>query len=129
MPVSIDPEELLESLSLNDAGLVAVVVQDARNAQVLMQAWMNRKALELTLATGDVTYFSRSRQQLWRKGATSGNTQRLVSVALDCDGDALLIAVEQKGAACHTGERSCFYRQAAWEAGDAKDQGDAGDAG
>jgi phosphoribosyl-AMP cyclohydrolase len=90
--------------------LVAAIAQDAQSSEVLMLAWMNREALELTLRTGEVTYWSRSRNQLWRKGATSGNTQRLHSISYDCDGDALLLKVEQVGAACHTGERSCFFR-------------------
>jgi phosphoribosyl-AMP cyclohydrolase len=78
-----------------------------------MLAWMNREALSLTLSTGDVTYWSRSRQALWRKGETSGHTQRLVEATVDCDGDALVFKVEQTGAACHTGNRSCFYRKLA----------------
>ncbi len=90
--------------------LVAAIAQDVQSSEVLMLAWMNREALELTLRTGEVTYWSRSRNQLWRKGATSGNTQRLHSISYDCDGDALLLKVEQVGAACHTGERSCFFR-------------------
>jgi phosphoribosyl-AMP cyclohydrolase len=77
---------------------------------VLMLAWMNRAAIEQTLATGDVTYYSRSRKKLWRKGETSGQTQRLVELRVDCDGDALLVLVDQEGAACHTGTRSCFFR-------------------
>ena len=75
-----------------------------------MMAWMNRNAVEETLATGRVTYFSRSRNALWRKGETSGQTQRLVELRLDCDGDTLLAMVDQQGVACHTGRRSCFYR-------------------
>ena len=76
-----------------------------------MQAWMNREAIERTLATRKITYYSRSRQQLWRKGETSGNEQRLVEMRLDCDGDCLLLFVEQRGVACHTGKDSCFYRR------------------
>ena len=101
-----------EVLSHFDKGeLVAAIAQDATTGEVLMLAWMNREALEQTLATRDVTYWSRSRNELWRKGATSGHTQRLISIAYDCDGDALLLTIEQDGAACHTGERSCFYRE------------------
>ncbi len=91
--------------------LVAAIAQDAQSSEVLMLAWMNRESLELTLATGEVTYWSRSRQELWRKGATSGHIQKVHSISYDCDGDALLLKVEQNGAACHTGERSCFYRE------------------
>lgn len=76
-----------------------------------MVAWMNEEALRATLESGEVTYWSRSRNQLWRKGETSGHTQKLISLAYDCDGDALVLQVEQTGAACHTGERSCFYRE------------------
>lgn len=90
-------------------GLLPVVTQDAVNGQVLMLAWVNREALDATLETGQAHYWSRSRQELWRKGATSGNTQEIVSVRLDCDGDALLYLVRQTGPACHTGEQSCFF--------------------
>jgi phosphoribosyl-AMP cyclohydrolase len=90
--------------------LVPVVAQQHDTGEVLMLAWMNRDALEETLVTGRLCYWSRSRRQLWRKGETSGQTQRLVELRLDCDGDALLARVEQTGVACHTGRRSCFYR-------------------
>ena len=103
--MSTDPE-----IKFGDDGLLPVVVQDARTAQVLMLAWANREALDATLASGDAHYYSRSRQELWRKGATSGNTQRVVAVKLDCDGDALLYQVQQHGPACHTGEQSCFHQ-------------------
>jgi phosphoribosyl-AMP cyclohydrolase len=91
--------------------LVAAISQDSVNKEVLMVAWMNEEALRATLESGEVTYWSRSRNQLWRKGETSGHTQKLISLAYDCDGDALVLQVEQTGAACHTGERSCFYRE------------------
>ena len=91
--------------------LVAVIAQDISNGQVLMMAWMNEAALKKTLESGRVTYWSRSRNQLWTKGEASGHSQRLAAISYDCDGDALLLQVEQTGAACHTGERSCFYRQ------------------
>ena len=91
--------------------LVAAIAQDSVNKEVLMVAWMNEEALRATLESGEVTYWSRSRNQLWRKGETSGHTQKLISLAYDCDGDALVLQVEQTGAACHTGERSCFYRE------------------
>jgi phosphoribosyl-AMP cyclohydrolase len=90
--------------------LVAAIAQDHVTNDVLMVAWMNREALEQTLATGCVTYWSRSRSELWQKGLTSGHTQKLITAAYDCDGDAILLKVEQSGAACHTGERSCFHR-------------------
>ena len=95
-------------LSRNDAGLVCAVVQDDRTQEVLMVGWMDDEALHRTLTTGRVTYWSRSRQEYWRKGDTSGHVQYVRSVALDCDGDALLVRVEQVGAACHTGTRTCF---------------------
>ncbi|WP_234417588.1 phosphoribosyl-AMP cyclohydrolase [Miniimonas sp. S16] len=89
-------------------GLVAAIVQDDVSLQVLMLGWMDDEAVRRTLTTGRVTFWSRSRQEYWRKGDTSGHTQHVRSVALDCDGDALLVRVEQVGAACHTGTRSCF---------------------
>lgn len=91
--------------------LIAAIAQDYSSKEVLMVAWMNQEALEQTLRTGSVTYWSRSRNQLWVKGESSGHTQRLISIRYDCDGDALLLEVDQTGAACHTGERSCFYRE------------------
>lgn len=99
----------LSGVQFDERGLVPVVAQDARSGEVLMLAWANEEALRLTLATRQGTYFSRSRQQLWVKGATSGHTQQVVGVSLDCDGDAVLYQVEQRGPACHTGERSCFH--------------------
>ncbi|HUO92538.1 MAG TPA: phosphoribosyl-AMP cyclohydrolase [Rhizomicrobium sp.] len=111
MSETISREEFLAGVSFDADGLVAAIAQDHRTNEILMLAWMNREALRLTLDTGDVTYWSRSRQELWRKGATSGHTQKLVEAYIDCDGDALLFKVEQTGAACHTGNRSCFYRK------------------
>ena len=96
-------------LRYNEAGLVPVVAQDHRSGEVLMLAWMNRGAVERTLATGRVTYWSRSRQAYWVKGETSGHVQTLVELRFDCDADALLVLVEQEGPACHTNRRSCFY--------------------
>ncbi len=98
------------SVVFDAAGLVTVVAQDAETGQVLMVAHMNREALERTLATRQGWYWSRHRRRLWRKGEESGNTQRVREVRVDCDGDALLLSVEQVGPACHTGRRSCFYR-------------------
>lgn len=94
-------------------GLIAAVATDAQSGEVLMLAYMNEEALAQTLATGEAHYWSRSRQELWRKGATSGHTQRVVEIRVDCDQDALWLKVEQVGAACHTGQRSCFYRSVA----------------
>ena len=96
-------------------GLVPVVAQDATTGEVLTLAYANREAVEKTLSSGEAHYYSRSREELWRKGATSGNTQKVVEVRLDCDEDALLYRVEPRGPACHTGERSCFYRTVAGE--------------
>lgn len=115
MPV--DPEnvsgyqlqpQLLQRLTFNEAGLIPVIVQAHQTGEVLMMAWMDDHALAYTLATRCGTYFSRSRNEYWVKGLTSGHVQHVVSVAHDCDGDTLLMTVEQTGAACHTGSRSCF---------------------
>ena len=97
-------------ITYDDRGLVPCVVQDWRTGEVLTLAYMNAEALRLTRETGELHFFSRSRQQLWHKGATSGNTQALRSIRYDCDGDALLALVEPSGPACHTGERTCFHR-------------------
>lgn len=94
----------------NEDGLVPVIVQDSSTKQVLMMAWMNADSLGRTLDMGETVFWSRSRQALWHKGATSGHTQRLVAVYLDCDGDTLLMLVEPAGPACHTGAISCFFR-------------------
>jgi phosphoribosyl-AMP cyclohydrolase len=104
-------EAFVASVSFNDAGLVPAIAQSAATGEVLMLAWMNRETLEQTLATGDVTYWSRSRGQAWRKGEASGHTQRLVEAWIDCDGDTLLLKIDQTGPACHTGAPSCFYRK------------------
>ena len=90
--------------------LISAVVQDSTSHEVLMLAYMNQESLALTLSTGKATYWSRSRNELWVKGATSGHFQKVISVSLDCDGDALLISVQQTGVACHTGEQTCFHR-------------------
>jgi phosphoribosyl-AMP cyclohydrolase len=100
----------LDDVVFDDRGLVPVIAQDADNGDVLMLAWANREALELTVDEGRMVYWSRSRQELWRKGDTSGHVQHLDALRLDCDGDAVLARVHQVGAACHTGERSCFHR-------------------
>ncbi len=101
---------LFESLTFDAAGLIPAVAQQHDTGEVLMLAWMNREAIAATLATGDVTYWSRSRARLWRKGESSGQKQRLVELRVDCDGDALLLLVDQTGVACHTGRRNCFFR-------------------
>ena len=101
----------IAALLKNDLDLIPAIAQDAKTSEVLMLAYMNRQSLALTLKSGRATYWSRSRNELWEKGATSGNTQRVLSISLDCDGDAILIKVEQSGAACHTGEQSCFHNQ------------------
>lgn len=100
----------LDTLKYDANGLVPVVIQDAHSGQVLMVAYMNREALQRTLETGLCTYWSRSRQQYWVKGETSGHVQRVKEIRVDCDQDCILIRVEQEGVACHTGHYSCFYR-------------------
>jgi phosphoribosyl-AMP cyclohydrolase len=107
MNISADLANLLD----RENGLVAVVVQEDESNEVLMLAWMNRQALEQSLESHQATYWSRSRNELWVKGATSGNTQEVVSASLDCDGDAILLRVNQKGGACHTGSHTCFSNE------------------
>src|SRR3954467_4684182 len=99
-----------DKLKFNSEGLIPAIIQDHKNGRVLMMAWMNRASLEDTIKTGKTHFWSRSRQKYWMKGETSGNTQNVKDVAFDCDGDTLLIQVEQTGAACHEGYRSCFFR-------------------
>ena len=106
-PSALDPA-LAARLRRDDAGLVAAVVQQHDTREVLMVGWMDDEALHRTLTTGRVTFWSRSRQEYWRKGDTSGHVQHVRGVHLDCDGDALLVEVDQVGAACHTGARTCF---------------------
>jgi phosphoribosyl-AMP cyclohydrolase len=106
-PSALDPA-LAARLTRDAAGLVAAVVQQHDTGEVLMVGWMDDEAVHRTLTTGRVTFWSRSRQEYWRKGDTSGHAQYVKSVALDCDGDALLVRVDQVGAACHTGTRTCF---------------------
>lgn len=103
---------MIESVVFNEAGLVPAIAQDAATGEVLMVAWMNAEALDETVATGRAVYFSRSRQRLWRKGEESGHVQHVKELRLDCDGDVLLLRVEQVGGiACHTGRQHCFYRK------------------
>jgi len=110
-------DALIAGLRFSAEGLIPAIAQQHDSGEVLMLAWMSRESLGETLRTGQVTYWSRSRQALWRKGETSGHRQRLVELRYDCDEDALLLLVDQTGPACHTNRRSCFYR--AWRAGEA----------
>ena len=109
-------ERALDAINFGPDGLIAAVAQQHDTGEVLMLAWMNREAVRLTLSEGRVCYWSRSRRALWRKGETSGQVQRLRELRLDCDGDAVLLLVEQQGVACHTGRRNCFFR--AWRGKD-----------
>jgi len=102
-------EDALAGLKLNSDQLIPAIAQQYDSGEVLMMAWMNRESIEETLATGRVCYFSRSRQQLWRKGESSGQVQLLREMRLDCDGDTILLKVDQTGPACHTGRKTCFY--------------------
>ncbi|GGE04250.1 histidine biosynthesis bifunctional protein HisIE [Marinithermofilum abyssi] len=111
MEIRIDPAEV----TFDDKGLVPAIVQDAVSKEVLTLAYMNEESLQKTLETGETWFWSRSRQELWHKGATSGNTQKVVSIALDCDRDAVLVQVQPKGPACHTGEYTCFHYHAGEE--------------
>jgi phosphoribosyl-AMP cyclohydrolase len=104
-------EAFIKAVKFDADGLVPAVAQSAATGQVLMVAWMNRDTLEQTLASGEVTYWSRSRREVWRKGATSGHVQHLVEAWIDCDGDTLLMKVDQLGPACHTGAQTCFFRR------------------
>lgn len=101
-------EDLMARISFDSNGLVGCIVQEAVGGRVIMFAWMNRESLGLTIKTGEMHFWSRSRQELWHKGASSGNTQKLVSIEVDCDGDALLAKVRADGPACHLGTESCF---------------------
>ena len=105
----IDPSPALTAISFNEHGLVPAIAQQHDSGEVLMMAWMNREAVAETLVTGRVCYYSRSRGKLWRKGESSGQQQRLVDLRVDCDGDTVLLMVDQTGVACHTGRRTCFY--------------------
>lgn len=109
MSIELSPE--IASLIKDGVDLIPAIAQDSISGEVLMLAYMNHQSLALTLATGRATYWSRSRNELWEKGATSGHTQKVLSISIDCDGDALLLRVEQTGAACHTGDKSCFHRK------------------
>lgn len=104
-------ETFLNAIKFDKDGLVPAIAQDAETGKVLMLAYMNRESLEITLKERKMCYWSRSRKELWRKGATSGNTQDVKEILIDCDGDALVFKVTQKGGACHTGYQSCFFRK------------------
>jgi len=108
----MDYNELLPKIKFDDKGLVPCITQDVNTNSVLMMAYLNAESLKLTLESGYMTYFSRSRQTLWKKGENSGNLQKLVNLKYDCDGDTLLAIIEQNGVACHTGEYSCFHNEA-----------------
>ncbi len=110
MSASTSVHEFIDAIAFDADGLVPAIAQQHDTGEVLMMAWMNRAAVEETVATGRACYFSRARRALWRKGERSGQTQRLVELRIDCDGDTLLVRVDQTGVACHTGQRSCFFR-------------------
>lgn len=107
----LSQDDFLSAVKFDANGLVTCVTQDKTSNDVLMVAWMNEEALRLTLSSGDVTYWSRSRQKIWRKGEASGHTQKLREAWIDCDGDTLLLKVDQTGPACHTGAPNCFFRR------------------
>ena len=111
MSESLTHDAFLKAVKFDASGLVPAIAQSHATGQVLMMAWMNRETLEATLRTGEVTYWSRSRQKIWRKGETSGHHQHLVEAWVDCDGDTLLLKVDQMGPACHTGAPTCFFRR------------------
>lgn len=102
-------KNIFDAIKFDADGLVAAIAQQYDSKEVLMLAWMNRESIEETLKTNQLCYYSRSRQKSWRKGETSGQTQKLIEMQIDCDGDALLLLVDQKGVACHTGRRQCFF--------------------
>jgi len=106
----LNKENFFSVLKFDKDGLVPAIVQDEKSGQVLMMAWMSQESLQRTLALGETVFWSRSRQELWHKGATSGNVQRVRDLRVDCDGDTLLVLVDPAGPACHTGEVSCFFR-------------------
>ncbi len=108
----MDNTQILAALAFDANGLIPAIAQQHDTGEVLMMAWMNRESIAETLATRRVCYFSRSRNKLWRKGETSGQQQKLIELRLDCDGDTILLLVDQQGVACHTGRRDCFYRAA-----------------
>jgi phosphoribosyl-AMP cyclohydrolase len=108
---SLAMKEIFKKLKFDEKGLIPAIAQDEKTGEVLMMAWMNEESLRLTIQSGYATYFSRSRNSLWKKGETSGHLQEVVSIAADCDFDCVLMKVKQTGAACHTGKRSCFFNE------------------
>ena len=109
--MTIELSTAVTALLKDGLDLIPAIAQDATSGEVLMMAYMNHESLAITIKTGRATYWSRSRNELWEKGATSGHTQKVLSIAVDCDGDTILLQVEQTGAACHTGDRTCFHRK------------------
>ena len=109
MTIELSPD--VKAMLKDGVELIPAIAQDVATGEVLMLAYMSKESLAITIESGRATYWSRSRNELWEKGATSGHTQKVISIAIDCDGDALLLKVEQVGAACHTGDRTCFHRQ------------------
>jgi phosphoribosyl-ATP pyrophosphohydrolase/phosphoribosyl-AMP cyclohydrolase len=107
----MDKSDILSQIKFNKEGLIPVIIQDEKTNQILMLAYMNRESLEKTLEEGRTCFYSRSRRKLWFKGDTSGNIQAVKKIILDCDNDTLLVLVEQKGVACHTGNYSCFFKE------------------
>jgi phosphoribosyl-ATP pyrophosphohydrolase/phosphoribosyl-AMP cyclohydrolase len=105
--------EALTALNFDEKGLIPAVIQDASSKDILMVAWMDAESLQKTVESGETWFWSRSRRELWHKGGTSGNTQKVIEIRYDCDGDSLLVLVEPAGPACHTGEQTCFYRKLA----------------
>lgn len=103
--------KLIEKLQFNEKGLIPAIAQDVDSKKVLMMAWMNKESIEETLKTGLATYFSRSRNEIWQKGKTSGHFQQIVKIETDCDFDTILLSVKQTGVACHTGSYSCFFNE------------------
>jgi phosphoribosyl-ATP pyrophosphohydrolase/phosphoribosyl-AMP cyclohydrolase len=104
-------KEIITNLNFDQNGLIPVITQDYQTKEILMFAWMNKESLKITIETGFATYFSRSRNSLWKKGETSGNYQKVISIKTDCDLDSLLLQVNQDGVACHTGKKSCFFNE------------------
>lgn len=109
--IKISLDEFFNEITFNSAGLVPVIAQQYDTKEVLMMAWANKESLKTSIETGYMCYYSRSRQCFWKKGETSGHVQKLISLCIDCDGDTILAQIDQTGAACHTNNRSCFYRQ------------------
>ena len=104
-------KDIIEKLKFNEKGLIPAIAQDSETKEVLMHAWMNEESINKTIESGYATYFSRSRNQLWKKGETSGHLQKVVNITADCDYDTILLIVKQTGPACHTGEKNCFFNE------------------